>query len=312
MLPTIFADDTNLFASSKNIEELTQIVNSEFKKVTDFFRSNKLALHPEKTKVILFTTNQNMKTYTLNIKCNFNNDHENVQGRITNIEQILTNDYVKFLGVKLDPDLNFKHHIAGVTSKLSSALYAIRKTKNFLNEKSRLNLYYSLFHSHIVYANQIWSSASMTNLKPIIKLQKNAIRLVCGANINAHSKPLFKRTEVLPLEDLIFYFKSQFMFYYVSEKTPTIFQDTWPRRNRDNRLRRNPEEDDNFTPFYRLVCVEKLPYVSIPQAWRLTPLEAKTSTNIQQFNEKMKNYLINRISDIPECNRVFCPECANH
>ena len=43
--PIIFADDTNLFCSHKNIKTLFQIVNSELKLVTEWFLANKLSLN---------------------------------------------------------------------------------------------------------------------------------------------------------------------------------------------------------------------------------------------------------------------------
>jgi hypothetical protein len=141
-------------------------------------------------------------------------------------------------------------------------------------------------------------------------MQKIAIRLVCGKSSRAHTQPLFKKTEVLPIHDLFLYFKSQFMFYYINQKTPNIFDGTWPKRNRDARLRRNPEEEENHIPFYRLTSVERLPYIAIPSSWRNTPAIVKSSHNIIQFNERMKLYLLQRLNEIPVCNRVLCPECV--
>ena len=48
----LFADDTTLLASASNIESLCTFVNVEFKKVCDFFGTNKLLLHPDKTKML--------------------------------------------------------------------------------------------------------------------------------------------------------------------------------------------------------------------------------------------------------------------
>ena len=43
----MFADDTNLFCSHKNVKTLFQIVNSELKLVTEWFLSKKLSLNAE-------------------------------------------------------------------------------------------------------------------------------------------------------------------------------------------------------------------------------------------------------------------------
>ena len=47
----LFADDTNIFFQHKNISELTKIVNNELSFVANWFKANKLTLHPDKTKI---------------------------------------------------------------------------------------------------------------------------------------------------------------------------------------------------------------------------------------------------------------------
>ena len=49
--PIMFADDTNLFSSHKNIKTLFQIVNSELKLGNKWFLANKLSLNAKKSKV---------------------------------------------------------------------------------------------------------------------------------------------------------------------------------------------------------------------------------------------------------------------
>ena len=54
-LSLLFADDTTLLVTHENIKILMEIVNAAFRKVCEFFRTNQLVLHPDKTKFILFT-----------------------------------------------------------------------------------------------------------------------------------------------------------------------------------------------------------------------------------------------------------------
>ena len=46
--PIMFADDTNLFYSHKNIKTLFQIVNSELRLINKWFLANKLSLNSKK------------------------------------------------------------------------------------------------------------------------------------------------------------------------------------------------------------------------------------------------------------------------
>ena len=50
----LFADDTNLFASRKNLDTLINILNKELDKVSNWLKVNKLSLIIKKTHFILF------------------------------------------------------------------------------------------------------------------------------------------------------------------------------------------------------------------------------------------------------------------
>ena len=49
-----FADDTNLFCSDNNMKTLSETANQELNLFNDWFLANKLYLHVEKTKYLLF------------------------------------------------------------------------------------------------------------------------------------------------------------------------------------------------------------------------------------------------------------------
>ena len=53
-MEVMFADDTNLFLSHKNIDTLFAIMNVELENVSTWFKSNKLSLNVDKTKWSLF------------------------------------------------------------------------------------------------------------------------------------------------------------------------------------------------------------------------------------------------------------------
>lgn len=100
----LFGDDTTLLCSDNNVVSLCEKFNTEFGKVCEFFRINKLALHPDKTKVLFFSTSS--KGEGVDIFCN-NNNHGQVDPalikkivRITDKSPILA---VRLLGVIFQP-----------------------------------------------------------------------------------------------------------------------------------------------------------------------------------------------------------------
>ena len=76
-LSLLFADDTTLLLTHTNINKLIEMANVEFRKICKFFRVNKLVLHPDKTKFILFSRSR-ITQVNLNLFCNNNNYDQNL------------------------------------------------------------------------------------------------------------------------------------------------------------------------------------------------------------------------------------------
>ena len=97
----------------------------------------------------------------------------------------------KLLGVWLDENLTYDDHVQKLCSKLTRALFFLRRSQNFLADRALLSLYYAIFHPHLLYCPIIVSSTSAKNLKTISVLQKKAIQIIAREKNLAHSKPLF-------------------------------------------------------------------------------------------------------------------------
>ena len=50
----LFADDTTLFNSSKNLQELATVVNNELRKLIEWLNANRLSLNIEKVNFMIF------------------------------------------------------------------------------------------------------------------------------------------------------------------------------------------------------------------------------------------------------------------
>jgi hypothetical protein len=315
----LFADDTTLLLSNPDINLLMLEANAEFHKIVNFFRLHKLALHPDKTKFMIFSNSNAVKNMDLNLFINFNNSNENLQDRIFAVERISNKSKVtaiRFLGVYFDPNLNFDFHIKLVISKLSKALFILRTSKNLLSMDSLKSIYYTLFHCHLVYCLPIWSSTTMSNLKPIIKMQKAAIRILANKSYNAHTGPLFKKLNILPFTDLVKFFNLQFMQRYIQGFLPISFRDVWltneARRNQDNVniVLRNSE--NLHIPFARLSSSLRQPYVLLPKLWSdFTQEDIKIVRNKLDFNLKLKKFMLDELPTTVNCRRLFCPACTN-
>jgi hypothetical protein len=314
----LFADDTTLLYSDSDLSVLTDLVNSEFKKVVDYFRLHKLALHPDKTKFIVFSHTHEADTTPPNLVINFNNANENDPSKIFPMACVNTSSVpaIRFLGIYFDPQLNFKHHIQLLTNKLSRALYFLRTSKHILTFNALKLVYYSLFHSHLIYGIQVWSCTNQNILNPLVVKQKMAVRLVFNAKYNAHTEPLFKKTDILPFNYLCDYFKIQFMKQFSQGFLPPSFSNTWIT----NAIRRADQPQIEFRnrdsyniPYTRTSTLDKHPPFSFPRMWEEFPDDRiKFIRDKHEFNLDLKNYFLNKLSANFVCNRLLCPVCHLH
>jgi len=316
----LFADDTVILASDDNIRRLEQTINEEFKKICSYFRSYKLSLNPKKTQYMIFSNSEMVHTENIHVYIDNNNTDENLDKNKFEIQRILAaddNPTYKYLGILVDPHFSFKYHADQISAKLSRALYILRRSKNFLPEKSLLLLYYSLFHCHITYAAEVWTSVSDHLLHQIALKQKTALRIITNARYNAHTQPLFKKLNILPFKELVKYQRLVFFQTIVQKRAPTLFDNIWIT-NRDYRLNNiqpdNPYRelrDDNefMIGFSRTKTLQRSPLFNLPLEWNQLPPEIQIIRNVSEFKTKLKKYLMDKIPEIFQCNRLFCPAC---
>ena len=102
-LSVLFADDTNIFMSGKNLPSTAMALNEQITAIYEWLYCNKLSLNVLKTHYIIFTQRNKKVNY---ISLYINN---------VSIERVYV---TKFLGVQIDSQLNWKNHIEYTCKKL--------------------------------------------------------------------------------------------------------------------------------------------------------------------------------------------------
>ena len=111
-------------------------------------------------------------------------------------------DNAKFLGVIIQENLMWNTHINYIGNKVSKATALLARLKHYLPKYILKLIYSSLCLSHITYAIPVWGAAPMSTIQRLHKLHKKGIRHICNSKYNAHTEPLFKKENVLKLQDL--------------------------------------------------------------------------------------------------------------
>ena len=125
----LYADDSVLLASGKDLVEIEATLSSELESVNDWLIDNKLSLHLGKIQSIVFGTRTKLcKCNTLNIVCNGNV----IESKAT----------VTYLGVTLDQSLSGDVIASGVLFKTSNKLNFLYRNARKFNTKTKNYLYH--------------------------------------------------------------------------------------------------------------------------------------------------------------------------
>ena len=193
---TLYADDTTLFTTIKSPDENnshTQLINNELSKVTNWLLANKLSLNAAKTKFIVFSMPQNK----INIPV--------LRLADSDIECV---DSFNFLSITIDKHVNWVAHTNKVASRISRTTGVLNRLKNILPIYILKSIYTSLIMCHLNYGILVWGHT----LNRLIIVPKIAVRIISCNKYIAHTEPIFKKLNLLKLEDI---FKlHQLKFYY--------------------------------------------------------------------------------------------------
>ena len=267
---------------------------------------------------MVFSNNENLINFDeIELFLDYNNPDQNDQNLVRKLSYVNSKSnipVIKFLGVHLDCNLNFKFHIETIRKKISKSLYIMQRCSSFLSEKALTTLYYSLVHCHLLYCNEIWSCGLQSSFKCLYIQQKKAIRIITKSKYNQHTEPLFKQKEILPLYDLINLSKVKFMFDYKHNKTPSSFNNMWKRNVdrialNDYNLRQNPNE--YFLEISKYKRFENFPLYAFSKIWNELEDMFKDIPYRKIFLSNIKSDIFGRLSENVQCTRLFCQSCQN-
>ena len=101
-----------------------------------------------------------------------------------------------FLGVTLDSKLQWQPHIITLSGKLSPAIFAVKKIRQFTDIDTARLVFFSYFHSVMSYSILLQGKAA--DIQSIFNLQKRAIRTIYKLSARTSLRELFKEIGILP------------------------------------------------------------------------------------------------------------------
>ena len=285
----LFADDTSLFYSHKNKHEAVGILNHELSKISQWLAANKLSLNVSKSKLLIFT-NQKPKaninsTNTSNIADADTDVDADVFKLTLNGETLKEVDWAKYLGVLIDNKLNWLKQINAIKLKLSKGIGILAKIRHYVPSSVLRSLYFSFNNPYVDYNLLNWGMASPTNLDPIDKKIKKAVRIITFNDSESPSVPLYKDLKILPLSKSYELKQAKHMWKLVNGFLPQSLTSNF---NSSDRTRYT-------TSISRLVSLQRFILFSGPKVWEEIPRNIQNKPSLNSFCKSLRIHFLNSL-----------------
>ena len=206
----LYADDSVIIHSSKNVDEINVVLSQEMDKMYQWLIDNKLSLHLGKTESMLFGTRTKLKEKSeLNVEC---------QGKT-----IQTTCKMKYLGVVFDQDLTGKFMANSVLSKVGRGLKILYRKAKYFDYEERKMVCTALLQSHFDYGCHVWYRGLTKALKSKIQCAQNKMmRYILAKDNRFHlSHEHFEQLKLLSVERRIEYLTLSSTFNIYNKTAPS-------------------------------------------------------------------------------------------
>ena len=224
--------------------------------------TNKLSLNVSKTKLVEYS------------HCNAG-IYNGVIGLEGNL--LRSTECCVYLGVKLDEGLNFAEHVGYIVGKVSKSIGILYRAKHHLPTQSRIDFYYSFIYPILSYCIIVWGGTCSSYLKNLIIQQKKALRIIADVPFRSHTSPLFKKFNILKLNDVYKFNLAVFMF-----------------KNRDKFICSHNintrQREQSVTEFHRLTKTQRAVSFMGPRIWNSLPQEIRDIRSFSRFKIFLKKY----------------------
>ena len=205
-----------------------------------------------------------------------------------------------FLGLTLDETLTWKPHINKISNKISRTTGLLNRLKNHLPSYILKTIYNSIILSHINYCITLWGF----NQQRVFKLQKKSIRIISKTTYNSHTSPLFKRHDLLKINDLFNLSCLKVFHKFLNNKLPSYFNNffTFSSHHYFTRSKRP------LQPYCRTTLAKKCLKNYVPKLISTTPEVVASkiySHSLEGFSHYFKAFNISNYQDTCDLNNCY-------
>ena len=145
----------------------------------------------------------------------------------------------KFLSVFIDENLSWKQHINIVSREISKSIGILYKSGDLIRKQCLKQLYFSLIHNYVNYANIAWESISKSKLERVYSCQKHAARIIYHKDWYTHASPLLNDKKDLFVFHVHIFNILCFIYKCKQNSNSPVFRNTVTHRTKTKCILRN-------------------------------------------------------------------------
>ena len=275
--PCLYADDTQIFSSAKDCEELNANLNHDLHNVSQWLVKNKLHHHSAKTKLMYVGSNHSLAKIDDEFPVTINDQP------ISRVHSI------SCLGVKLDETLNWEEHIDMVCKKIGTGVGILRRIKPYVPANILISIYNALIQPYFDYCSPLWGVCNKTLRDSSQRFQNRAARIIAGVSYESRSADVLRSLDWENLETRWYSAKATFLYKVLNDSAAPTLKDSFIDRNisQNNYNLRNSQTDLSLPKPNREFLKRSFKY-SGAYLWNNLPLEAKQAHSISLFKRYIK------------------------
>lgn len=196
-----YADDTAIIFKGSDWNKTYENTEKGMVTINEWLSKNLLTLNHKKSKYICFhktaaskpsTPNflkiHTCKTVTANKDCDCNS--------------ILSVGSIRYLGVIIDQNLNFKDHILSLSKRIRKTASILKKLRNSAETSLLTKVYTAITQSIISYCIPVWGSAAKTTLLHAERAQRCVIKVMLRKPFRYPTQTLYNDAKLLNVRQL--------------------------------------------------------------------------------------------------------------
>lgn len=275
-----YADDIQLYISTKAITNTTHSTLSNcLSEIKSWMQRNYLQLNSDKSDIIIIGPTSHNNT-THNFSLTFNNC------------TLSSSPYIRNLGIILDSQLKFDHHINHITKTAFFHLKNIARLRPSLTFSAAETLIHAFITSRLDYCNSILYGSSSKVLNKLQYIQNSAARLLTYTRSRDHITPVLQNLHWLPITYRIQFKILLLTFKSLNSLAPPYLTDLLHHYTPSRALRSSAGNLLSLSVRTKhRTWGDRAFTVAAPTLWNSLPKPIRDCRDIQTFKSTLKTHL---------------------